>query len=437
MNQRTNRREFLKSTALAGAGYWVAGTSGAAQSKSPNEKLNVGSIGVGGRGGHDMMQLAGENVVALCDVDENKLAAAAKKFPKAKKYVDWRKMLDQKDIDAVTVGSTEHTHAPASVWAMRRGMHVYCEKPIAHTVNEARVVRRTYAQVKDKVATQQGTQIHASDNFRRVVELIRAGAIGTVREVHTWCDRVPLGPRYRPKDKHPVPKHLHWDLWLGPAPARPYHPTYFAGGCLWWDKWWDFGNGTLGGMASHIVDLPAWALDLQHPTTAEADSEPKGGYPEVYPEWLQVRLEFPAHGSRPPVTVFWHDGGKKPESPPDVDLKKWGLGVLFVGDKGKLLADYGRRMLLPVKQFKDYQPPEPSIPPSIGHHKEWIRACKTGSATLCNFEYGGRLIENLLLGIVACRVGKKLEWDHENLKATNCPEADKFIRKQYRQGWRL
>jgi predicted dehydrogenase len=433
MSRQNSRRQFLKTTAVAGFGFWASGAAAAAADKSPNEKLNMAIVGVSGRGAGNFGAVAGENIVALCDVNQNNLGPAAGRYPKAKTYRDWRKMLEQKDIDAVVCSTTEHTHAPVSAAAMRLGKHVYCEKPIAHTPHEARVLQDL--QKEGKVATQQGTQIHATDNYRRVVELVQSGAIGTIKEAHGWCDRVPLGPRERPKDEHPVPPYLDWDLWLGPAPVRPYHPTYFTGGCLWWDKWWDFGNGTLGGMAVHILDLVHWALDLQHPTTIEADSNPKGGYPEVYPEWLTIRWEYPANGKIPPVTVFWHDGGKKPESPPGVDLKTWGIGVLFVGDKGMIAADYGRRVLLPVDKYKDFKPPEPTIPPSPGHHQEWLLGCKTGSPTLCNFGYGGRLVENLLLGIVACRVQKKLEWDPAALKATNCPEAEKFIRKQYREGW--
>lgn len=438
MNRRTNRRSFLKRTTLAGAGFCVVGGNVLAKGQSPNEKLNIGVVGVAGRGGGNMGAVAGENIVALCDVNQKNLAGAAKRFPKAKTYRDWRKMLDQKDLDAVVCSTTEHTHAPVIVWSLRRDLHVYCEKPIAHTPEEAQLVRREYLKRKDKVATQQGTQIHAGDNFRRVVELIRAGAIGTVREVHNWCNRVPLGPRERPKETPPVPAHLDWDLWLGPAPERPYHPTYFTGGCLWWDKWWDFGNGTIGGMGPHITDLGCWALDLGIATSVEADSQPKGGYPEVYPEWLSIRWEYPASGDRPPVTVYWHDGGKKPKSPPDVDLEKWGgLGMLFNGDKGQLLANYGTHVLLPKKQYEGFQRPEPTIPSSIGHHKEWIVAAKTGAATPCNFDYGGKMTENIMTGIVSCRVKQKLQWDSQNLEATNCPEADRFIRKQYREGWSL
>lgn len=433
---RTTRREMLRTTALAGAGLWIARGRASAQNPSPNEKLNIGVAGVSGRGGGNMNAVAGENIVALCDVDDRKLAGAAKRFPKAETYADWRKMVEQKDLDAVVCSTTEHTHALVSVAAMRRGLHVYCEKPIAHTPQEAQIVRQTYLENRDKIATQQGTQIHAGANFRRVVELIRAGAIGPVREVHNWCNRVPLGPRHRPEETPAVPEYLHWDLWLGPAPERPYHPTYFTGGCLWWDKWWDFGNGTIGGMGPHITDLGCWALDLDIATEVEADSDPKGGYPEVYPEWLTVRWEYPAKGDRPPVTVWWYDGGKKPKSPPGVDLEKWGLlGMLFIGDEGMILSNYSKHLLLPEEKFKDYQRPEPSIPPSIGHHNEWIQACKTGEETPCNFDYGGLMTENLLAGIVSCRVKQGFKWNSAELKAAGCPEADRYIRKQYRSGW--
>lgn len=437
MNRRANRRDFLKQASLFGAGFLVVSSRVLAKGQSPNEKLNIGIVGVAGRGGGNMQAVAGENIAALCDVDDNKLAAAAKQFPQAQTYNDWRKMLDQKDLDAVVCSSAEHTHALVCIGALRRGLHVYCEKPIAHSVEEAQLVRQEYLKVKNKVATQQGTQIHAGDNFRRVVELVRGGAIGTVREVHNWCSRVPLGPRTRPTETPPIPSHLHWDLWLGPAPERPYHPTYFAGGCLWWDKWWDFGHGTIGGMGPHITDLGCWALDLDLATTIEADSDPKGGHPETYPEWLTVRWEYPACGTRPPVTVFWYDGVKLPPSPPDVELANWGgLGMLFVGDKGQLLANYDAHVLLPKKHFEGFVPPEPSIPRSIGHHQEWIQGAKTGAPTPCNFDYGGKMTENLLAGVVSCRVKQKLEWDSQNLRATNCPDADRFIRKQYREGWR-
>jgi hypothetical protein len=234
----------------------------------------------------------------------------------------------------------------------------------------------------------------------------------------------------------PVPANLDWDLWLGPAPWRPYHFCYFEQRSMSWQNWWDFGNGALGDMGSHIIDLPFWALELKYPLTVEAEG-PLPVRAETYPDQLTVRWEHPARGKRPPLKLTWYDGHQRPESPEGVDLMKWHLGVKFVGEKGILLADYRRLMLLPEGRFKDFKAPEPSIAKSPGHHQEWIHACKTGAPTLCNFDYSGALVEHDLLGTVAYRVGKKLQWDAENLKATNCPEADRFIRREYRKGWTL
>jgi predicted dehydrogenase len=431
MAERLTRREMLRKTALGGVGFWVARSGALAQGNAASERLNVGIIGVGGRGRANTDNVAGENIVALCDVNDNYLRIAAKRFPKAKTYNDWRKMLEQKDMDAVMVSTTDHTHAPASVMAMKRGMHVYCEKPLAHCVYEARVVQSTY--LKSKVSTQMGTQIHAGDNYRRVVELIQSGAIGPVREVHVWCGRKGPSPE-RPKEEHPVPEHLHWDLWLGPAPWRPYHSSYLPG-CVTWEQRWDFGNGCLGDMGSHLIDLPFWALKLRDPESVAAEGSHLSS--ESYPHWLIVHWEHPARGDMPPLTLHWYDGIQRPKSPPGHDLTKWDIGALFVGDKGMLLADYGRRILLPEADFKDFKPPNAWIPPSPGHWKEWVLGCKTGSPTLCNFDYSGKLIEHNLLGTVAFRVGKKLEWDAKNLKAKNCPEAEPYIRQKYREGWLL
>jgi predicted dehydrogenase len=431
MSRSTNRRNFLKTTAAIGAGYWVAERSLAAESKSPNEKLNIGVIGSAGRGAANTGGCASENIVALCDVNEKNLAGAAQKYPQAKTYRDWRKLVDQKDIDAVIVSTTDHTHALASVWAMNRGKHVYCEKPLAHSVYEARVVQETYK--KTKVATQMGTQIHATDNYRRVVELVQGGAIGTVREAHVWCSRVGPCPE-RPKDTPAVPKELDWDLWLGPAPYRPYHPSYLPG-CMTWEQHWDWGNGCLGDMGSHLIDLPFWALNLRDPLTVEAEGDVRSD--ECYPHWMKIAWEHPANGNRPPLTLRWYDGIQRPPSPPGQDLQKWGIGVLFVGDKGQLLADYGRRILLPEEQYKGFKAPEPTIAPSLGHYQEWIKACKTGSPTLCNFDYSGKLVEHNLLGAVAFRVNKKLQWDSGKLEAVNAPEAAAFIRPKYRDNWTL
>ncbi len=434
MSRHASRREFLERSALTGTSLWLAGSFAIGQSRSPNEKLNIGIIGVHSRGAANMLAVATENIAALCDVDENYLAEAAAKYPQAKTYIDWRKLLDQDDLDAVMVSTTEHTHALASVGAMKRGKHVYCEKPLAHSVYEARVMRETCKQ--SKVATQMGTQIHATENYRRVVELVQSGAIGGVTEAHVWVDQGIEGPRSRPDQSQPVPEKLHWDLWLGPAPLRPYHSCYFERRSISWQNWWDFGNGALGDMGSHLIDLPYWALELGAPLTIQAEG-PLPVRAETYPDQLTVRWEHPARGQRPPVKLTWYDGKQRPKSPEGVDLQTWHKGIMFVGEKGILLADYAQCILLPEEKFKDFQPPAPWISPSLGHHEEWIRACKTGEPTLCNFEYSGSLVEHNLLGTVAFRTGKKLQWDPENLKAANCPEADAFIHPPYREGWTL
>lgn len=431
MTHQTNRRTFLKQTALAGAGFWVAGSNTPAAPRSPNEKLNIGIIGAGGRGAGNAGSVSSENIVALCDVNENNLGKTSQRFPKARTYVDFRKLLDEsKDLDAVVVSTAEHTHAFATLPAIQLGKHVYCEKPLTHCVYEARVVAE--AAKKHKVATQMGTQIHATDNYRRVVELVQGNVIGPIRECYVWNDR-DWGGGDRPKDTPPVPKYLHWDLFLGPAPERPYHPIYFPGPA--WYKWWDFGNGVLSDMGSHLIDLAFWALKLRHPLSAEAEGPPV--HPETAPRWLKVRWEFPARGEMPPVVLHWCHGGKHKELLTKYGLPMVGSGQLFLGEKGMILSNYSLCQLFPKDKFADFKAPTPTIPPSIGHHKEWIKACKTGSPTLCNFDYSGALVESNLLGIAAYRVGKKLEWDPVDLKAKNCPEADRFIRKTYRKGWSL
>jgi predicted dehydrogenase len=341
--------------------------------------------------------------------------------------------VDQKDLDAVTVSTASQVHAPASCWAMSRGLGVYCEKPLAHDVHEARVVQETYK--KTKVATQMGTQIHAGNNYRRVVELVQSGAIGPVREAHCWCGRIGPGGTW-PEGEDPVPKYLHWDLWLGPAPFHPYNKHLMPGN-LTWNRYWDYGNGTLGDMGSHVIDLAFWALKLRDPLTVEAHGDPTPASPVTNAHWMIIHWEHPARGDMPPVRLTWYDGIKRPKSPEGFDLNKWGLGILFVGEKGMVLSDYGKHFLLPKDKFQGFQPPAPTIPPSLGHHKEWIHGVKTGAPTLCNFDYSGKLIEHNLLGNVAYRVGKKLVWDPVNLKAKNCPEADQFIQRKYRKGWTL
>jgi predicted dehydrogenase len=435
MSQHAHRRTFLKQSALAGVGYWVAAGTARAQSESPNEKLNICVVGVAGRGGSNLGSVSSENIVALCDVDEGRLGGAAKKHPKAKTYIDWREAVDHKGLDAVVCSTADQVHAFCSIWAMNRGLSVYCEKPLAHSVFEARAVQEKYIANRDKLATQMGTQIHAGDNYRRVVELVQSGAIGPVREAHAWCGRKGPGGGL-PQGEQPVPENLHWDLWLGPAPFHHYNSKLMPGN-MTWNRYWDFGNGTLGDMGSHVIDLAFWALKLRDPLTCEAKGDPSEASPYTNARWLNIAWEHPARGDMPPVELHWHDGIQRPKSPPGFDLNKWGLGVLFIGEKGMVLADYGKHFLLPEDKFKDFQRPEPSIPKSLGHHREWIHACKTGEPTTCNFDYSGKLIEHNLLGNVSYRTGEKLQWDPKNLKATNCPEADKFIKREYRQGWEL
>jgi len=436
MKLRMKRRTFLKQSAMAGAGLVVLKSGIIRAGNSPNEKLNIAVIGVGGRGRANMNNVKSENIVALCDLNEKNLAAAANQFPRAKTYIDWRKCLEQKDIDAVVCSTTDHTHAFVNIWAMNRGKHVYCEKPLANSVEEARMVRETYLKNKGRLATQMGTQIHASDNYRRMVELVKNGAIGTVSEARVWCSRLPEGGSYLP-EVTPVPDNIHWDLWVGPSPMHPYNPGYF-GGCLAWNRFWDFGSGQIGDMGSHMMDMPYWALDLKLPTTCEAAGTPVN--PDTCPQWLTAEWDHPANDWRPAVKVYWYDGGKKPGMPSKAFDRDWLFkGVLFKGDDGWLLADYDYRIMMLRGDMTHYKSPEPDelIPPSPGHHNEWIIGCKTGKPTLCNFDYSGALIENNMLALVAYRVGKKLEWDAKNMKATNCPEADRYIRKTYRKGWVL
>jgi len=427
-----NRRDFLRvsgaGAAAVSCGVWSE--LAAAEPKSPNAKLNIACVGTANRAAADINGVAGENIVALCDVDKNYLDRAAAKFPAARTYADYREMIDKEapKLDAVVVGTTDHHHAPASIRAIRAGLHVYCEKPLTHTVHESRVVAE--AVKKHGVATQLGTQIHAGDNYRRVVEIIQAGAIGDVTEVHVWVGKG-WGGGDRPEGGQEPPATLNWDLWLGPAPKRPFWPGRYHPGQ--WRRWWDFGNGTLGDMACHYMDLPFWALKLRHPTSCEAEG------PEVHPETcplgLIVRYQFPAREGLPPVKFTWYDGNLIPREVAGERVP--GSGVMFIGSEGKMFANYGSYKLFPAEKFAAFQPPEQSIPKSIGHHAEWVKACKDGSPTTCNFDYSGALTEAVLLGNVAFRVGEKLEWDAKNLKATNCAAADKFVRKQYRSGWEV
>jgi predicted dehydrogenase len=429
MTTHSTRRHFLMSAAAAGLG------TGLARSDQPvprSERLRVGAIGIAGQGQSDLNAIAAANteIVALCDVHESRkeVIDMRKRFDKAKFYVDFRKMIDAKGLDAVLVATPDHTHGLPTLAALRAGLHVFCEKPLTHTVEEARLVAETAR--KMKVVTQMGTQIHAGDNYRRVVELIQTGAIGDVAEVHGWCGTA-WGGGERPRETPPIPTGLHYDLWLGPAPDRPYHPTYIP---FFWRRWWDFGGGSLNDMACHHLDLAFWALKLRHPTRIEAQGPPP--HPETAPLAHVIRYEFPARDKLPAVKLTWYDEGERPRLFAEGKLPAWGDGVLFVGSKGMLLSNYSEHRLLPEKTFKDFARPKPFLARSIGHYREWVEACRTGGTTTCNFDYAGALTETVLLGTVAYRLGKPIVWDAEKLQA-NEPGAKRFLSKEYRKPWSL
>ncbi len=425
-----NRRKFIYTSALAASALALHAKP---KLRSPNDKLNIAIFGSGGRGEANLNEVSGENIVALCDVNENYLNSAAVKFPNAKKFVDFRRVFDrEKEFDAVVVSTTEHTHAFVTMRALKAGKHVYCEKPLTHSVWEARQIIE--AAKKAKVATQMGTQIHAGNNYRRVVELIQSGAIGPVREAHVWVSRA-WGGGVRPPAQ-PIPKNLDWDLWIGPAPMRDFNMEYIEPhGQPRWYKFWDFGGGTMSDLGAHYNDLAFWALRLDAPLTVEADDRKPS--PETAPATMHVTYEYGARGDLPPVKLHWYQGDVKPQIWNDKKIPQWDSGHLFIGDKGMLLADYGKHRLLPENDFKDFQPPTPFIPNSIGHHAEWIHACKTGAPTTCNFPYSGALTEANHLGNVAHRVAKKIEWDAKHLRVKNAPEAAQIIRREYRKGWKL
>ncbi|MCC6793631.1 MAG: Gfo/Idh/MocA family oxidoreductase [Candidatus Hydrogenedentes bacterium] len=440
-----SRRSFLKKGVIAAGA--TLGAPAIVRGQNLNSLLNIAVIGCGGRGGGNAQEVSTENIVALCDVNGKNVEAAAALYPKAKTFSDFRKLYEKPDaFDAVVVSTCEHTHAFATLPALKLGKHVYCEKPLAYNIHETRVIREAAA--KAKVATQMGTQIHAGDNYHRVVELIQSGAIGGVTEVHVWVSRVwgwqdseeeakanndIVFSKERPATEDPIPDGLDWDLWLGPAPYRPFNNIYFPGPK--WYRWWEWGNGTMSDLGSHWNDLPFWALDLKYPLTVEAFGGP--AHPDIAPASMRATYEYAARGDKPALKLHWYQGKEQPQLLKDGAIPKWNDGVLFVGDKGMLLADYGKHVLLPEDQFKDFAPPPQTIPNSLGHHQDWIHACKSGEPTLSNFEYAGWLTEANHLGNVAYRVGKKLEWDPVKMKATNAPEADPFIKREYRKPWKL
>lgn len=442
MTRRFDRRDFLKTSALAGGalatGYFV-NPSPAAESKSPNERLRIAAVGSTGRAGANIQELASQEIVAIADVDADLLEKGAAMYKGVRKYADFRVMLEKEadKIDAVCVGTPDHTHAPAAAMALRLKKPTYCEKPLTHTIFEARTLSRLAAE--NKLATQMGNQIHAGDNYRRVVELIQSGAIGAVKEVHVWANAKYSGAKFTTGT--PTPKNLNWDLWLGPSVERPYsegvHPFN-------WRKFWDYGTGALGDFGCHYMDLAHWALKLRAPTKIVAEGPPVDAVSA--PDWCIVHYDYPARENMPAVKMHWYDSGKQPALLGEVlanvkDAQGKPLqfpgGQLFVGEKGMVLSDYGRRLLLPQDKFVDFKAPEPFVPNSIGHHNEWVKAIKTGSPTTSNFDYAGALTEAVMLGVIAYRSGQAIEWDAANLKVTNSTAAQQLVHKEYRKGWTL
>jgi predicted dehydrogenase len=439
------RRDFLRTSALA-AGAAVMGAPALVRGQNLNSKLNIGIIGCGGRGGFAVNGASDENIVALCDINEERLDKVLAAYPKSRRYVDFRKLLDEaKDIDAICVATAEHTHAFATLGALQLKKHVYCEKPLTHSIEECRVIAAAAA--KAKVATQMGTQNHANPNFHRVVELVQTGAIGPVREVHVWVSRAwgwqtpeeatdnkdIVSVTERPAGSSPVPPGVRWDLFLGPAPERPFHEVYWPGPK--WYRWWDFGSGTMSDLGSHWNDLPFWALKLQAPTRISTKGPPP--HPELAPASMSATYEYGPRDGMPPVTLSWYQGTMKPQIWTDKGIPQWSDACLFIGSDGMLLADYGKYVLLPEEKYNGFRPPEPTIPRSPGHHAEWLNACKTGAPTSADFEYSGWLTEANHLGNVAYRLGKTIDWDPVALRAANAPEADAIIRREYRRGWSL
>ncbi len=444
-----NRRTFLSVSAAATASFMIVPRHvlGGVGQTPPSEILNIGVIGAGGRGADDIEGVKSQNIVALCDVDERNAAESFKRFPKASRHQDFRVMLEkEKGIDAVVVATPDHIHAIASMTALKHGKHVYCEKPLTHTVYEARALAKAAAQTH--LATQMGNQGMAFDGNRLIKEWLSAGAIGPVHEVHAWSDRPthrgklpPWWPQAieRPTETPPIPDGLDWDLWLGPAPWRPYHPAYVP---FKWRGWWDFGSGGLGDMGIHNLAPVFSALKLGPPLSVHASSTPL--FKETLPSAAIVHYQFAARGDMPPVALHWYDGGLLPQRPEELEDERTldpEDGIIFVGEKGKILVTgWGGEhpRLIPESRHRDFKAPAASLPRSIGHYEEWILACKQGAHTESNFAFAGPLTEAVQLGCVAIRMnGEKLQWDSANMKIPNVPEAEEFLHYKYRDGWSL
>lgn len=432
MSKRIGRRRFIKGSAAIGAGILFLHDSRLAFGTTANEKLNIAIVGCGGKGGGNLGDVSSQNIVALCDVSEGPVRSNATRFKEAKTYWDYRRMFDEmhNQIDAVVVSTPDHSHALPSLIAMELGKHVYCEKPLTHNIYEARLMRDTAR--KYKVATQMGNQGTAENGLREAVEIIRAGQLGKVTEVHIWSNR-PVWPQgcERPKETPPVPKDLHWDLWLGPAPERPYHPCYQP---FNWRGWIDFGTGAIGDMGCHTMNLPFMALKLSNPISVWAETFE--GTKESYPKRSIVHYTFEGKDMLQPRKLVWYDGGLKPPSYVTGGKDVPGSGCVIIGTKRTLFTpdDYGAHYQITPA---DFTKPEPSLPRSPGHHEEWIRACKGGAPAMSNFDYASALTEFALLGNLAVIVGEPIYWDAERMKAINCPKADYYINTPYRRGWRL
>lgn len=442
MNQsKLSRRIFVFGSAAAMAGCATGRRPSLKQLgfKSPNEKLNVAAIGAGGKGGSDIMNCAGENVVALCDVDWDRAGGTFEKFPQAKKYKDFRVMLEkEKSIDACTVSTPDHIHAVAAMMCIKMGKHVYVQKPLTHTIYEAR--KLTEAARKYGVATQMGNQGHSEEGARQVCEMVWNGVIGPVREAHVWTNR-PVWPQgiKEPLPAEPIPETVDWDLWLGPAPFRPHNHEYYP---FNWRGWWDFGCGALGDMACHIMDAANWSLLLGAPTSVECVRQ-EGKNDQTGPIKSVIKFEFPQRGALCPVTLYWYDGGEMPPHPEgvsaDTKLGDGRNGSMLIGDKGIITAgEYGGKpRLLPDEEMKDFKFPDEILTRSPGHTADWLRACKGGEPACSNFDYAGPFTENILLGNVALRCEGKLMWDTEKMKFTNNKKANEYVHMEYRKGWSL
>lgn len=453
-NKGLSRRDFVGAAAAVAAFTIVPRhVLGGAGNTAPSEKLNIAGVGIGGMGQNNVAKCAeaGENIVALCDVDSAYAAPVFEKYPNAKKWTDYRKMLDeQKDLDAVVVATPDHTHAVVAMAAMQRGKHVYVQKPLTRSVWEARML--TEAARKYKVQTQMGNQGHSSEELRLVTEWIQAGAIGNVTEVHCWTNR-PVWPQGidRPADTPATPDTLDWDLWIGPSPMRPYNPIYLP---FNWRAWIDFGAGALGDMGCHVMDAAFSALKLKYPVSVQASHSwevkqmwTRFDNKETYPSAEIVHYQFPARGDMPAVKLHWYDGGIMPERPDDLEVGRRipESGTIFIGDKGKLVCDTycENPRIFPESKMKAFKNKPPKTLRRVeggpdGHERDWINACKGGPVASSNFDYSGPFTETVVMGNLAVLNPEKvLLWDGENMKVTNDENANTFVKPQFRAGWSL